>query len=172
VEAKAEMRKSKKRKVKFKWRPQVGDQVLAKSQPVSNAIDKMKEKAEMGESKKRKVKFKCRPQVGDQVLAKSHPVSKAYAKMKEKAEKRKSQKRNGNFRLQPQIGDQVLVKSQPVSHASKAITGKFQRLYEGPFVIKKVINVYLYKLQSKSGSIKGLFHISHLKPYVIPDQNV
>jgi hypothetical protein len=39
----------------------------------------------------------------------------------------------------------------------------------GPFVIKEVVNVYLYKLQSKFGSIKGLFHISHLKPYVKPD---
>jgi hypothetical protein len=53
----------------------------------------------------------------------------------------------------------VLAKRQPVLDAVK-------RLYEGPFVIKEVVNVYLYKLQSKSGNIKGLFHISHLKPYV------
>jgi hypothetical protein len=83
--------------------------------------------------------------------------------------KRKSNKTKGNFRWQPQIGDQVLVKSQPVSDASRGIIGKFQRPYEGPFVIKEVINVHLYKLQSKSGGIKGLFHISHLKPYVKPD---
>jgi hypothetical protein len=70
------------------------------------------------------------------------------------------------------MGDQVLVKSQPVSDASKGITGKFQRLYEGSFVIKEVVNVYLYKLQSKSGNSKGLFHISHLKPYVTPDERV
>jgi hypothetical protein len=99
-------------------------------------------------------------------------VLKAYAKMKGKAEKRKRQKGKGNFRWRPQIGDQVLVKSKPVSDASKGITGKFQRLYEGPFVIKEVVNVYLYKLQSKSGNSKGLFHISHLKPYVTPDERV
>jgi hypothetical protein len=106
------------------------------------------------------------------VLAKSQPISnaiKAYSKIEEMAEKRKSKKGKGNFRWKPQIGDQVLVKSQPVSDASRGITGKFQRPYEGPFVIKEIVNVYLYKLQSKSGSIKGLFHISHLKPYVMSD---
>jgi hypothetical protein len=46
------------------------------------------------------------------------------------------------------------VKSKRVSNASRGITGKFQRPYEGPFILKEVINVYLYKLQSKSGALK------------------
>jgi hypothetical protein len=96
-------------------------------------------------------------------------ILKANVRVRKKAKKRKSKKGKDNFRWKPQIGDQVLVKSQPVSDASRGITGKFQRPYEGPFVVKEVVNVYLYKLQSKSGSIKGLFHISHLKPYVKPD---
>jgi hypothetical protein len=88
-----------------------------------------------------------------------------YARVKEIARTRKSKKRKVKFKWQPQVGEQVLAKEQPVSNAVK-------RLYEGPFVIKEVVNVYLYKLQSKSGNIKGLFHISHLKPYVTPDENV
>jgi hypothetical protein len=51
----------------------------------------------------------------------------------------------------------------------EALPGSFERPYEGLFVVKEIVNVYLYKLQNKSGSIKGLFHISHLKPYVKPD---
>jgi hypothetical protein len=118
----ARMRKSKKRKVKFKWRFQVGNQLLDKGQQVSNTIDQMKEIAKIRKSKKTKVKFKWQHHVGEQVLAKRQPVSDAV-----------------------------------------------KRLYEGPLVIKEVVNVYLNKLQTKSGNIKGLFHISHLKSYVTPD---
>jgi hypothetical protein len=41
------MRKSKKRRVRFKWRSQVRTQLLDKSQQVSNTIDKMKEIAKI-----------------------------------------------------------------------------------------------------------------------------
>jgi hypothetical protein len=59
VRKKAEKRKSQNGKVKFKR--QIGGQVLAKHQPVSNARKantKSKEKAESRKSRKRKVKFK------------------------------------------------------------------------------------------------------------------
>jgi hypothetical protein len=96
-------------------------------------------------------------------------IMKAYARMKDKAERRKRKKKPGNFRWQPQVGDKVLIKSQPISDASKGITGKFQRPYEGPFAIQEIVNTSLYKLQNEVGGIKGLFHRSHLKPWVNPD---
>jgi hypothetical protein len=72
VRKKAERRKSQKRKVKFKG--QIGGQVLAKRQPVSNttkAYSKVRRKAEKRKNKERKVKFKWRRQVRDQVSQKS-----------------------------------------------------------------------------------------------------
>jgi hypothetical protein len=84
------------------------------------------------------------------LLDKSQQVSNAIDKIKEMAKIRKSKKRKVKFKWQPQVGEQALVKRQPVSDA-------VQRLCEGPFIIKEVVNVHLYKLQTKSGNIKGLF---------------
>jgi hypothetical protein len=79
----ARMRESKKRRVRFKWRSQVGDQLLNIKQPVSNTIDKIKEIARIRKSKKRKVKFKWQPRVGEQVLAKRQPVSNVVKRLYE-----------------------------------------------------------------------------------------
>jgi hypothetical protein len=59
----------------------------------------------------------------------------------------------------------VLVKGQPVSDATQGIIAKFQRPYVGPFKITLMVNPYLYELQDAEGSVKGLYHVSHLKPY-------
>jgi hypothetical protein len=72
VRKKVERRKSQKKKVKFKG--QIGGQVLAKRQPIANAIKayaKIKERAEKRKSKERTVKFKWRRQVRDQVSQRS-----------------------------------------------------------------------------------------------------
>jgi hypothetical protein len=98
-------------------------------------------------------------------------ILKAYNKAKEKAEKRKNQKKRGKFDWKPQVGDLVLVKGQPTSDAIRGIIGKFQRTYEGPFIIGEKISSGVYKLQTELGENKGLFHISHLKPYIVPDKD-
>jgi hypothetical protein len=97
-------------------------------------------------------------------------ILKAYNKIKEKAEKRKSQRKRGRFEWTSQVGELVLVKGQPTSDAIRGIIGKFQRTYEGPFIIGER-NSGLYKLQTELGENKGLFHISHLKPYIIPEKD-
>jgi hypothetical protein len=96
-------------------------------------------------------------------------ILKAYNRAKDKAEKRKDKRRKGRFEWKPEIGDLVLVRSQPVSDATRGIIGKFQRTYEGPFLIGEIINSGLYMLESELGESKGLFHISHLKPYIVPE---
>ncbi|PNF14204.1 hypothetical protein B7P43_G12568 [Cryptotermes secundus] len=97
-------------------------------------------------------------------------ILKAYARMKKRAEKRRSRKRLLKNKWEPQIGDPVLVKGQPVSSADQGITGKFQRPYEGPYYIKKLVNPYMYELQNEVGKLKGLYHLSHLKPYILKCQ--
>jgi hypothetical protein len=92
-------------------------------------------------------------------------IWKVYVKTKETARMWKSKERKVKFKWHPHVGEQVLAKRQPVPNAVK-------RLYAGPLVIKEVVNVYPNKLQTKSGNIKGLFHISHLKPYVTPDERI
>jgi hypothetical protein len=52
----------------------------------------------------------------------------------------------------------------------QGITSKFQRTYDGPYVIHKEINPNLLELQDKEGKLRGLFNLKHLKPYLVPDE--
>jgi hypothetical protein len=42
--------------------------------------------------------------------------------------------------MDTQLNDLVLVKQQPTSHAIQGVTTKFQRPYEGPYIIQNMIN--------------------------------
>jgi hypothetical protein len=59
----------------------------------------------------------------------------------------------------------VLVKKYPTSDSIQGITSKFQRPYEGPYVIHTIINASLVELKDTMGKYKGLFSKKHLKPY-------
>jgi hypothetical protein len=105
----------------------------------------------------------------DQQPAKEELASKilrAYAKMKLKAEKRNRGKRSGKDKWKPQLNDLVLVKCQHTSDATKGTTGKFHRPYEGPYSVSEIINPNMYEIQDEKGKLRGLFHLSHMKPYL------
>jgi hypothetical protein len=93
-------------------------------------------------------------------------ILKAYAKMKIKAEKRNKKKILGKSKWKLKIDDAVLVKCQPTSDSSQGIIGKFHRPFEGPFTVSKLINPYMCELQDKEERTRGVFHFSHLKPYL------
>jgi hypothetical protein len=61
----------------------------------------------------------------------------------------------------------VLVKCHHASEAVQGIIGKFQRPFEGLYTLVKKINPNMYELQDEAGFSRGLFHISHLKPYLM-----
>jgi translation initiation factor IF-1 len=96
-------------------------------------------------------------------------IVKAYAKMKVKAEKRKKRKKKilGKSKWKPKTDDAVLVRCQPTSDTSEGIIGKFRRPYEGPYKVSKLMNPYMCELQDKEGRTRGVFHLSHLKPYLL-----
>jgi hypothetical protein len=93
-------------------------------------------------------------------------IFKVYARMKQRAEAKRNRRKNNHREWVPNIGDQVLVRGQPVSDAIQGITAKFQRPYVGPFSVQQSVNPYLYELVDENGTIKGLYHLSHMKPYV------
>jgi hypothetical protein len=47
----------------------------------------------------------------------------------------------------------------------QGIIAKFQRPYIGPFKINLIVNPYLYEIHDAQSNVKGLHHVSHLKPY-------
>lgn len=65
------------------------------------------------------------------------------------------------------VGDYVLVKALNVSNPAKKQIAKFMSLYEGPYVIKKVIHGASYILKHVQGNReRGLFHTHDLRPYL------
>jgi transposase InsO family protein len=122
-----------------------------------------------------------RPHMFDKILKKetdqcpteetlAEKLIKAYARSKLKAENRRRKRQTGTRKWQPSLGELVLVKRQPISDAAQGITGKFQRPFEGPYTIKKMVPPAMYELCGQNGKLRGLFHLKHLKSYTIPIQ--
>jgi hypothetical protein len=86
--------------------------------------------------------------------------------MKLKAEKRNKKRRTGRTQWKPELKELVVVKCQPASEAVQGITSKFQRPYEGPYLIQRMINTAIFELSDTEGRIGGIFNIKHLKPYL------
>jgi hypothetical protein len=53
-----------------------------------------------------------------------------------------------------------------VSDAAQGVSSKFQRPFEGPYTILKVINPGMYELYNEEWRLRGLFNLKHLKPYL------
>jgi hypothetical protein len=47
------------------------------------------------------------------------------------------------------LNDWLLVKSQLISDAVQGVTEKFQRPYEGPYIIQKIINSSLFEVKDE-----------------------
>jgi hypothetical protein len=110
------------------------------------------------------------------ILSQDEPLEEtlimAYAKMRLRAEKRYNKGKKSKRRWKPKLQEQVLVKCQPMSDTVQGITGKFQRPYEGPYLITKIVSAAIYELGDSTGRSRGIFNISHLKPYLTgkPDE--
>jgi hypothetical protein len=91
---------------------------------------------------------------------------KAYAQMKLNADKRNRNRKTGRTKWRPKVNDLVLVRRQPAADAAQSVSSKFQRPFEGPYTILKIINPGMYKLYNEEGKLRGLFNVKHLKPYL------
>jgi hypothetical protein len=91
---------------------------------------------------------------------------KPYARMKLRADRRNAKRRTGKTRWRPNLQELVLVKSQPVSDTVRGITSKFQRPFEGPFVIHRKLNPSIYELANARRKLRGIFSLEQLKPYL------
>jgi hypothetical protein len=92
-------------------------------------------------------------------------LEKAYSRMRRRAEARERRRKRGNAKWEPKMNDKVLVKTQPMSDAVKGITAKFMYVYEGPFLINKVLDHSAYEIRDERGKVRGEFNKKQLKPY-------
>jgi hypothetical protein len=58
-----------------------------------------------------------------------------------------------------------LLNIQPNSEAILWVTGKFIRLFEGPYFVSRIIPLTKFELKDDRGKIKGEFNLKSLKVY-------
>ena len=92
-------------------------------------------------------------------------LQNAYYKMRKRAVARERRRKKGNAEWEPKVSDKVLVKTQPMSDAVKGITAKFLYIFEGPFLISKVLDHSVYELKDERGKVRGEFNKRQLKQY-------
>ena len=81
--------------------------------------------------------------------------------MKRKAaerERERKKKRGGNANWNPKLQDKVLVKGQNQSDAAKGIIDKFTHMYQGPYIINKVLPHSFYELVDRKGKLRAEFN--------------
>jgi hypothetical protein len=98
-------------------------------------------------------------------------LEKAYEKMQKRGMASEKRRKRGNAEWQPKLHEKVLVKTQRMSDAIKGITAKFMHVFEGPFLISKILNHSAYELKNERGKIRGEFNKKQLKQY-IEEENV
>jgi hypothetical protein len=92
-------------------------------------------------------------------------IAKAYGRMKQRVWNRNSKRKRRNTKWKPTENEKVLVKAQPSSDAIAGVTGKFMRLYEGPYIISKLIPPSTVELCDSKGRVKGTFNWKSIKTY-------
>lgn len=85
--------------------------------------------------------------------------------MRRRAIAREKRRKRGNAEWEPKVNEKVLVRTQPMSDAVKGITSKFMHLFEGPFVISKILDYSAYELKDGRGRVRGEFNKKQLKQY-------
>jgi hypothetical protein len=63
----------------------------------------------------------------------------------------------------------VLVKKHIRSEAARGFIEKFQRPFDGPYTLQKVLNPALFELKDKEENLIGFYNLQHLNPYLRDD---
>ena len=57
------------------------------------------------------------------------------------------------------------MRKQPMSDAIKGMTLKFMHVFEGPYIITKLLDHSAYELKDESGKLRGEFNKKQLRLY-------
>jgi hypothetical protein len=115
-----------------------------------------------------------RPNVFDNVMRKVQGLEQeeentaakleaACAKMKQKAATRERRHKKGNAIWTPKLNEKFLVRAQPMSDAIKRMTSKFMHVFEGPYIITKLLDHSAYELRDENGKLQGQFNKKQLR---------
>jgi hypothetical protein len=91
----------------------------------------------------------------------------AYAKFRRKAAVRERRQKEGKAIWTPQLNEKVLVRTQPMSDA---IMSKCMHVFEGPYIITKLLDHSAYELRDENGKLRGEFNKKQLRIYREDDE--
>jgi hypothetical protein len=89
------------------------------------------------------LKKEADPLPGEKALA--DKLLRANAHMKLRADRRNKRRKTVINQWKPNLQELVLVKCQPASDAVQGVTSKFQRRFEGPYLIHQTVNPSTYE---------------------------
>jgi hypothetical protein len=102
----------------------------------------------------------------DSQFSRQEKEALVFDRIKRRAEKRHQKKRNGRRKWDPGIGEMVLVEAGNQSDALKGITLKFQRPYDGPYRISRVVTPSIFELVDARGNPRGRYNKRALKKFL------
>jgi hypothetical protein len=92
-------------------------------------------------------------------------LERAFLRIKRKAAERERRRKKGNVTWNPKLENRVLIKGQNQSDAAKGVIDKCMHLYQGPYIINKLLPHSTYEIVDNKGRLRGEFNKSQLKPY-------
>jgi hypothetical protein len=89
-----------------------------------------------------------------------------FDRIKRRAEERHLKKRNGRRKWNTGIGEMVIVEAANQSDALEGVTHKFQRPYDGPYRISRVVTPSIFELVDARGKVRGRYNMRALKKFL------
>jgi hypothetical protein len=85
-------------------------------------------------------------------------LERAFSSIKRKAAERERRRRKkGNTTWNPKLEDRVLIKGQNQSDAAEGVIDKFMHVYQGTYIINKILPHSTYEIVDNKGKLKGEF---------------
>jgi hypothetical protein len=79
------------------------------------------------------------------------------------ANRRSRRRKRGQVKWMPRLQEAVLLTTPHQSDMEKDVTAKFQRPYEGPYYVTRIVNPSIYEISDARGKSKGIFNKGSLR---------
>ena len=85
-------------------------------------------------------------------------LERVFSRIKRKAADRERRRKKGNTNWNSKLEDRVLIKGQNQSDTAKGVIDKFMHLYQGPYIINKIVPHSTYEIVENKGKLRSEFN--------------
>jgi len=98
-------------------------------------------------------------------ISKDEITCRIAERIKSKAERKEEKVNKGRKNVQFTVGQQVLIKNHYMSSAEKTVIKKLFNLFEGPFIVKKIIGNSTLVIVNENTQKEEIINITEVRPY-------